>query len=280
MKSFPDDAPADAFKTAFEKEGQTDFVRRLRFTDQIPAVVVTAALVVGAIVWLQHDDAIRRAADLEPLRSEAEALRVQNDENRQQLEATNKLLRDAIARNDGEVFRSDEELQKLNGERIDLLADAIVKKVVPALPAPISAAEGAQMQAEQVDKVAARLSDNLKPMLSELSANQKAASAEVVRQYQGRVQQLNTDLAATQSAAQDALKLTHQVSALYLDSFRDQGVLVRLLSLPSDIVIDTAKLNLITSRDRAKVEKDLSAKMNELDQRLDSIKATTDATRG
>jgi hypothetical protein len=116
-------------------------------------------------------------------------------------------------------------------------------------------------------------------MFSDLSAGQKANSAEVVRQYQDRVQQLNTNLASTQAAAQDALKLTHQVSDLYLDSFKDQGVLVRLLSLPANIVIDTTKLNLITSRDRAKVQKELDAEMNELDQRLDSIQTATDASK-
>lgn len=277
MNSYPEDTHPGAHDTEFDHDSHAGQSHRSRFVDQIPAVVITAALVIGAMAWMRHDDAARQTASLEPLRTENEALRAQGEENRQQIEATAKLLKDAIARNDGEVFKSDEELQKLNGDRVALLADAIAKKVIPALPAPIPAEEAARQQAEQVDQVASRLTENLKPMLTELSANEKAASAQVVQGYQDRVQQLDTNLKATQSAAQDALKLTHEVSALYLDSFRDQGVIVRLLSLPANLVKDTAGLNLVTSRDRAKVEKQLDAKMSELDQRLEAVQAATTA---
>jgi hypothetical protein len=239
--------------------------------------VLTAAIVIGATAWMRERDAVQRTTDLEPVRAQGEALQAQNAETRRELDATNKLLKDALARHDGEVFRTDEEIQKLNDDRVSLLADAVAKKVVPALPPVKSTAELEQAQQEQVDKVASRLTDNLRPVLSDMSAEQKAASAEVVRRYEARVQELAKNLQVTQAAAQDALQLTHEVSARYLDSFKDQGVLVRLLSLPANLVIDTANLNLVSSRDRAKVDAELTAKMNEIDRRLHTIQTATTA---
>ena len=51
------------------------------------------------------------------------------------------------------MFRTDEEIQKLNGERMDALAEAIAKKVQPYNPLPKSPEEAERMQNEQVDKV-------------------------------------------------------------------------------------------------------------------------------
>ncbi len=241
------------------------------FFHQLPVIILTAAIVIGGVAWMRDLDAIQRATDLESIRTQNEALRAEGADNRRQIEATTKLLKDAIGRHDGEVFRTDEEVQKLNAERIAQLADSIAQKVIPALPTPKSPAEAEQLQADQVDKVAARLTDNLHPLLASAAADQKAASAQVIQQYEARVQQMDRNLQVTQTAAQDALKLTHEISALYLDSFKDKGMLVRLVALPANLLMDAANLDLVTSRDRAKVQAELSAKMNELDQRLRSV---------
>lgn len=247
---------------------------RSGFTSQVPAILLTSALVIGGVAWMQHNATTQRAAELEPLRVQNEALKAQGDDNRRQLEATTKLLKDAITRHDGEVFRPEEELQKLNEGRVALLADAIAKKVIPALPPEKSAEESQRLQDEQVDKVATRLTEHLTPLLSRVSAEQAAqrsASAQTIRTYEERIHQLDNNVLVTQAAAQDALKLTQEVSALYLDSFKDRGMLMRLFSLPANLVIDAANLNLVTDRSRAKVQQDLAAKMTELDRRLREV---------
>ncbi len=271
MKEYSEEMAALHHDSPSEHDGLPAPVRRTRFAEQIPVIVLTAALVIGALAWMRHTDSTQRAADLEPLRAQNEALQAQSEENRRQLESTTQLLKQAITKSDGMLFRPEQEIQKLNDQRVTLLADEIAKKIQPALPAPKSAEEMAQLQQEQTDKVANRLTDNLRPMIADLSTAQKNASAETAQRYETRVQELNKNLRQTQAAAQDALALTHEVSALYLDSFKDQGVLMRLFSLPANLVIDTAKLNLVTSRDRAKAQQELSAKMSELEKRLSDI---------
>ena len=81
------------------------------------------------------------------------------------------------------------------------------------------------------------------------------------------------NLAATQTVAQDSLKLSHEITALYLSSFKDQGVITRLLTLPANIVKDAASLSIVSSSDRKKVEDDLLKRMSEMDQRLAQIQA-------
>lgn len=279
MKSYSPETSAGIHDADFENHHHDERRRPAAFVAQIPAIILTAALVIGASAWMRDKESQERAADLAPLRAQNEALRVQADENQRQLEATTKLLKDALARHDGEIFRSDEEIQKLNDDRVAQLADAVAKRVVPALPAVKSPAELEQLQAEQVDKVASRLTDNLQPVLRGLAASQNASADQRAQHYEQQVQQLNQELQTTQAAAQDALKLTHEVSALYVDSFKDQGVVMRLFSLPANLLIDTANLNLVTSRDRAKREKELADKMNAIDQRLRSIQSANVADK-
>lgn len=213
---------------------------------------------------------------LTPLRQQNEALQAQANDTQQQLTATNQLLKDMIAHRSasGDLLASSSEDPKAHQEQITILADEIAKKIEPTLPAPKSASEEAQLQQEQVDRVASRVSDNLRPVLAQqtLEADRRADAA------QAKAQQLSQQLAATQSAAQDALKLTHEVSSMYYDSFRDHGVLVRLMSLPAELVIDTAKGNLVTGRDRAAAEKTLSTKMSELEKRLNDISSSAGTT--
>lgn len=256
---------------------------------QFPAIVLTALLITGAAFWLHHktvaDMALRQQTELAPLREQNEALKAASEENRQQIEATNKLLKDAIARREADMFRTDEELQKLNGERMNALAEAIAKKVQPYNPLPKSAEEAERMQTEQVDKVSARMADRIQPILAEMSKDQNL-TRDSIAQYSQRIsdqvgnvltselaknQQLNNNLQSTQAIAQDASKLSHEITALYLSSFKDQGLITRLLSLPANVVRDAASLSIVSSSDRKKVEQQLVAKMAEIDRRLVEI---------
>ena len=152
------------------------------------------------------------------------------------------------------------------------LADAIAQKVTPALPRQ-TPEELAKLQEEEVDQISSRTAEKLRPALGELSEKQQAINGQVVAGYNQRIQTLNAKVQETQAAAQDALALSHEVSALYLNSFNDQGVLVRLLSLPAEVVRDTAQGNIITSRQRKKTESQLDQKMREIEDRLQQIQA-------
>lgn len=262
-----------------------------KFKEQIPAIVVTALIITGLAYWLHHktvaDMAAQHQADLAPLREQNEALKAATEENRQQLADTKKLLKDAIARREADMFRTDEEIQKLNGERMDALAEAIAKKVQPYNPLPKTPEEAEKMQNEQVDKVSSRMAEKISPILTEMSKDQNL-TRESIAQYSQRIsdqvgnvltaelaknQQLNNNLQATQSVAQDSLKLSHEITALYLSTFKDQGILTRLLSLPANVVKDAASLSIVSSNDRKKVEEQLVAKMNEIDKRLGELQA-------
>ena len=260
-----------------------------KFKDQIPAIILTALLVIGGAYWLQQQTVTEMGAkqqqEIAPLREQNDALKLASEDNRRQIEATNKLLKDAISKREADMFRTDEEITKLNVERMDALADAIAKKVQPYNPLPKSAEEAEKLQNDQVDKVSSRLTDKIQPILSEMSKDQNL-TRESIAQYSQRIsnqigtvlttelaknQQLNNNLQQTQAAAQDALKLSHEITALYLSSFKDQGLITRLLTLPANVVRDAASLSIVSSSDRKKVEAQLVAKLSEMDKRLADI---------
>ena len=260
-----------------------------KFKDQIPAIILTALLVIGGAYWLQQQTVTEMGAkqqqEIAPLREQNDALKLASEDNRRQIEATNKLLKDAISKREADMFRTDEEITKLNVERMDALADAIAKKVQPYNPLPKSAEEAEKLQNDQVDKVSSRLTDKIQPILSEMSKDQNL-TRESIAQYSQRIsnqigtvlttelaknQQLNNNLQQTQAAAQDALKLSHEITALYLSSFKDQGLITRLLTLPANVVRDAASLSIVSSSERKKVEAQLVAKLGEMDKRLADI---------
>jgi hypothetical protein len=262
-----------------------------KLKDQLPAVILTAILISGAAFWLHtqtvEEMKISEEAQLAPLREQNEALKASAEENRRNIEATNKLLKDAISKREADMFRTDEELQKLNGERMDALAEAIAKKVQPYNPLPKSPEEAERMQNEQVDKVSSRMVTKISPILTEM-ANDQHLTRDSIEKYSQKIsdqvgtaltgemarnQKLNTNLQATQAVADDALKLNHELTALYLNSFEDHGIVTRLLSLPADVVKDAASMSIITSNDRKKVEQDLVDKENEIEKRLADLQA-------
>ncbi len=262
-----------------------------KFKEQIPGILVIVIIVVGAAFWLNQKTFIELQAQqdlkLNPLREQNDALKASSEENRRALDATNKLLRDAIAKRESDLFRTDEEVQKLNVERMDALADAIAKKVQPYNPLPKTPEEAEKLQTEQVDKVSTRMADKISPILAEMAKDQNL-TRDSIASYSQRIsdqvgtvltselaknQQLNSNLMATQAAAQDALKLSHELTALYLSSFKDQGLITRLLALPANVVRDAASLSIVSSSDRKKVEQDLITRMSAIDKKLADVQA-------
>lgn len=262
-----------------------------KFRDQIPTILLTAVLVVAAAFYIHRrtvdEMAQRQQAELAPLREQNEALRTASEENRRQIEAVNTLLKDAVGRREADLFRTDEEVQKLNTERINALAEAVAQKIQPYNPLPKTPEEAEKMQNEQVDKVSNRMAQRIQPILAEMAKDQNL-TRDSINAYSQRIsdqvgnvltgelaknQQLNNNLQATQAVAQDALKLSHEITALYLSSFKDQGLITRLLTLPANVVKDAASLSIVTSSDRKKMEQELVTKMSDIEKRLSEIQA-------
>src|SRR5579862_833814 len=229
-----------------------------KLKDQLPAIILTAVLIAGAAFWL-HTRTVSEMKDVEeaqlrPLREQNDALKASAEENRQNIEATNKLLKEAISKREADMFRTDDELQKLNGERMDALATAIAKKVQPYNPLPKSPEEAEKMQNEQVDKVSSRMAQKIAPILTEMSRDQNLTRSSIEKYSQrisdqvgtaltgemARNQQLNNALRDTQAAANDAIKLNHELTALYLSSFKDDGIVTRILMLPANVIKDAS----------------------------------------
>jgi hypothetical protein len=262
-----------------------------KLKEQLPAIIITAVLICGVGFWIHtqtvKDMAAQQEAQMAPLREQNEALKASAEENRRNIEATNKLLKDAISKREADMFRTDEELQKLNGERMDALASAIAKKVQPYNPLPKNAEEAEKMQNEQVDKVSSRLSMKIQPILNEMASDQNLTRQSIEKYSQrisdqvgtaltgemARNQTLNNNLQQTQAAAEDAIKLNHELTALYVATLKDQGIVTRLLMLPANVIKDASSFSLITNNDRKKVEADLVAKENEIEKRLADVQA-------
>jgi hypothetical protein len=255
--------------------------------EQLPSIILIALLLGGATYWVVKTLTAQQEAAIAPLREQNEALKAATDENRQAIAASNQMLKDAISKREADLFRTDEEVDKLNTERMNALAEAIAKKVQPYNPLPKSPEEAARMQNEQVDKVSTRMTEKIQPILAEM-ANDQHLTRDSVMQYSKRIsdqvgtvltgelaknQQLNNNLRETQEVAQESLALSHEITALYLSSFKDQGLITRILSLPANVVKDAASLSIVNSSDRKKVEQDLVNRMNDIDKRLNDIES-------
>jgi hypothetical protein len=137
------------------------------------------------------------------------------------------------------------------------------------------------------------MAEKISPILAEMSRDQNL-TRESINGYSQRIsdqisgvltsemarnQELNTQLLASQAVAQDSMKLSHEITALYLASFKDQGLITRLLTLPANVVRDAANLSIVNSSDRKKMEERLVTEMNALDKRIAEIQANSVAKK-
>ncbi len=264
-----------------------------KLKEQLPAVVLTALLVGGAIFWFHQktvqDLAARNQTEMNALREQTQAeLKASAEETRRHIESVNTLLKDAISKRAADVFMTDEEVQKLNTEKMNQLAEAIAQKITPYGSVPKTPEEAEKLQNEQVDKVSARMAERISPILSEMARDQNL-TRESITQYSQRIsdqisgvltaemarnQELNTNLMSAQAIAQDSMKLSQEITALYLSSFKDQSLITRLLTLPANVVRDAANMSIVNSSERKKVEERLVTEMNELEKRLRDLQAT------
>lgn len=262
-----------------------------KIKDQLPTVILTVIIVVASAYWIHHQTVAQMAAsqqaELAPLREQNNALKTAAEDNRRQIEALDKLLKDAISKRAADVFMTDEEVAKLNAEKINQLAEAVAQKMQPYNPLPKTPEEAEQMQNEQVDKVSSRMAEKIQPILAEMSKDQNL-TRESIATYSQRIsdqigtvltselaknQQLNNNLQATQGLAQESLALSHEITALYISSLKDQGLLTRLLTLPANVVKDVANFNIVEKRDKEKIAQELVDKMADIEKRLGEVQA-------
>jgi hypothetical protein len=264
-----------------------------KLKEQLPAIILTAALILGIAFWFNQKMAAEMAAkqqsEMALLREQTNAeMKASAEETRRHIESVNQLLKDAISKRAADVFMTDEEVAKLNEQKVNQLAEAIAAKVMPyGTNIPKTPEEAEKLQNEQVDKVSSRMAEKISPILSEMSKDQhltresiNAYSQRITDQISGvltgemaRNQELNTQLLSSQAVAQDSMKLSHEITALYLSSFKDQGLLTRLLTLPANVVRDATSMSIVNSSERKKIEERLLTRMSELDKRIAEIQA-------
>ena len=263
-----------------------------KFKEQIPAVILTAGLIIGAAFWFTQQKVAemnaQHQADIAALREQTNAeMKASAEETRRHIESVNQLLKDAISKRQADALMTDEEFAKVNQDKIDKLAEAIAHKIQPYNPLPKTAEEAEKIQNEQVDKVSSRMAEKISPILADMSKDQNLTrdkidgySQRISDQISGvltaemsRNQELNTQLLNSQAVAHDSMKLSHEITALYLSSFKDQSLITRILSLPANIVRDAASLSIVNSSDRKKMEERLVTDKNNLEKRMQEIDA-------
>jgi cell division protein FtsB len=262
-----------------------------KLKEQLPAILITVLVIIGVAFWSHQKalaDAAQHQAAIDALRDQhAAELKASAEETRRQIDGLTATLNSAIQKRASDAFMTDEEVAKVNEAKVDQLAQAIATKIQPFNPLPKSPEDAERIQNEQTDKISSRMADKIQPILAEMSKDQHltrdsiaAYSQRISDQIGGvltaemsRNQQLNNNLASTQIVARDSLRLSQEITALYLASFKDQGFATRLLSLPANLVKDVTSLSLVNSSDRKKMEERLLAQLNSLEQRLNAEQA-------
>jgi len=271
-----------------------------KLKEQLPAVLATVilvGLVLGGYACYVHFKVIpdlnaerqREIADLKE--QHAAELQASAEQTRRQIEAVNTLLKDAIQKRSADALMTDDEFAQANSARVNQLAEAIAQKIQPFNPLPKTAEDAERLQNEQVDKVSTRLSEKIQPILADIAKDQNltreslATYSQKITDQVGSVltaelaknQVLNDNLSKTRSLAEQSLALSHELTALYLSSLRDEGVLTRIFSLPGNVIKDASHLSIISSNDRQKKEQELVNRMNALQQQLDATQGVTPA---
>ena len=269
-----------------------------KLKEQLPAVLATVllvGLVLGGyacyinfkVIPDLNDTRQREISDLK--QQHAAELQASAEQTRRQIEAVNTLLKDAIAKRSADALMTDEEFAKANAAKVDQLASAIVQKIQPFNPLPKTPEEAERLQNEQVDKVSDRLNTRIQPILADIAKDQNLTRESLANYSQKIVDQVGSVLTAelaknqvlvnnlsqSQAVAQESLALSHEVTALYLSSLKDPGVLTRLLSLPANVIKDASQFSIINSTERKKKEQELVTKMNDIQKRLDDVLAAS-----
>lgn len=263
-----------------------------KLKEQLPTILITAGIVIGAAVLIHF----KTVKDMEAMQKDQLAqqrvqfetqLKASAEETRLQIAAVDKMLKEAISKRSADVFMSDEEVAKMNADKVNALAEAVAQKIQPNLPLPKTPEEAERIQNEQVDKVSGRMAEKIQPILAEMAKDQNLTRDQinvysqrisdqigvVLTQELAKNQTLTNNLIASQALARESLSLSHEVTALYLSTFKDQGVVTRLLMLPANVVRDASKLSIVNSSERKKIEEGLVKRMNLIESNLQHVES-------
>ncbi len=262
-----------------------------KLKEQLLTVILIALVVAVASFGLLKtvkDMETRQQQEINAVRDKNSAdLKASAEETRKQINDVNNLLKDAIKKRSADVFMTEQEVAKMNADHVNQLAEAIAQKIQPYNPLPKTPEEAEKQQNEQVDKVSGRLAEKIQPILADMAKDQNL-TREQINVYSQKIsdqisnvltgelaakQQLNNNLVATEAVARDSMKLSQEITALYLSSFKDQSLVTRLLTLPANVVRDAASLSIVNSTERKQLEERLVKQMNDLQKRLDNIEA-------
>jgi hypothetical protein len=262
-----------------------------KLKEQLLTIILIGVIVAIALfVFLKTVSTVaaRQEREINALRDKTSAdLNASAEETRKQIDSVNTLLKDAIQKRSADVFMTEQEVAKMNADRVNQLAEAIAQKIQPYNPLPKTPEEAEKQQNEQVDKVSGRLAEKIQPILADMAKDQHL-TREQINTYSQKIsdqisnvltselaakQQLNNNLVATEAVARDSMKLSQEVTALYLSSFKDQSLITRLLTLPANVVRDAASLSIVNSTERKEREEKLVNEMNAIQKRLDEIEA-------
>ena len=267
------------------------------FKTQIPAIFFTAVITIGVLVWLGNKVVVNMQAQnerqLAELRSSTEQrIKESNDALKSQMEATYTLLKDSVDNRKGGLFMTDDELAKLNDEKVAVLAKALAEQIQPyGMPIPKDPKEAEEQRNKQVDEVAGRMAGKIQPILEQMS-HETTLTKETVASYSQRIsdqiavvltselaqkQKLNNNLLESTSIAQESMRVSQEITALYLSQMKNESLLGRILMLPAHVVQDVGKGSIVNSNEREKVEARIADDMKKLQQRLDNVKANMPA---
>lgn len=258
-----------------------------KFKEQLPLLLILALIIGGAAYYANTRVNALQSAQQEELanlrQQHAAELQASAEQTRRQIDAVNTLLKDAIEKRSADAFLTQEEFAKANEAKVNQLAEAIAQKIQPFNTLPKTPEEAERVQNEQIDKVSTRLSERIQPILADLAKDQNL-TRESLATYSQKIsdqvgiiltaelaknQVLNNNLAETQAVARESLALSQELTALYLSSLKDQGILTRILSLPANVVRDASQFSIITSSERKKKEEELIGRMSSIQKRLD-----------
>ena len=264
-----------------------------KLKEQLPAIFVTALITIGVLVWLgqmvvtkltQQNE--RQIAQLR-LATE-QRIKESNDAIKAQMDATYTLLKDSVENHKGGLFMSDDEMAKLNNEKVTVLAKALAQQIQPyGMPVPQDPQQAEEQRTKQVDEVAGRMAGKIQPILEQMS-RETTLTKDSVTSYSKRIsdqiavvltgelaqkQKLNNNLLETTSIAQESMRISQEITALYLSQMKNESLLGRILMLPAHIIQDTAKGSIVNSNERQKVEAKIADDMRKLQDRLNSVKS-------
>jgi len=263
------------------------------FKSQIPAIFFTAVITIGVLVWLGDKVVTNMTAQNERQMAELRAsteqrIKESNDALKSQMEATYTLLKDSVENRKGGLFMSDDELAKLNDEKVAVLAKALASQIQPyGMPIPKDPQEAEEQRNKQVDEVAGRMAGKIQPILEQMS-HETNLTKESVASYGQRIsdqiavvltselaqkQKLNNNLLESTSIAQESMRISQEITALYLSQMKNESLLGRLLMLPAHMVQDVGKGSIVNSNEREKVEAKIADDMKKLQIRLNNVKS-------